>query len=189
MSFKLKTNKEYRIMWSMYILKYVLPIFFVTFFGQNFLLLLSLFKCENDISSYYSEYAMCKYGSFYIFAPFTIIAIIIQLIIAFLTVSMHYKPIYIIPQKNKNSVLIKRNSIPDIIFFLCKIIIILLFMFDKEMKAESWGMLAFLSLLCGFNAYVYVFIQDYSNPTIKKFNDFLSLSLLVLDYFVDTKYF
>ena len=42
MAFRLKSN-NYRVLWPIYILKYSLPIFFISFFGQTFLLMLTLF--------------------------------------------------------------------------------------------------------------------------------------------------
>ena len=173
MSFRLK-SKQYNILWPIYILKYCLPIFFTTFFGQTFLLIVSLFECL-DGTTYYDKNLSCKNNWFYILLPFSILSLLIQLFISLLTVSMHYKPDYI--NNKKNSVLIKRNSLPDISFLLCKIIIILTFILDKQVESEHWGIIIFLSLITGFNAYCNIFIQNYLNMTIKKLNNTLSLTL------------
>ena len=173
MSFRLKSKKT-DILWPINILKYCLPLFFITFFGQTFFLIISLFECKNG-KRYYDQNVFCKNKWFYGLLPFSIISLIIQLFISFLTVSMYYKPDYI--NNKTDSVLIKRNSFPDITFLFCKIIIILIFILDRQYESEHWGILFFISILTGFNAYFNIFIQNYSNITIRRFNNALSLSL------------
>ena len=89
---------------------------------------------------------------------------------------MYYKPDYI-TNNEKDSVLSKRNSFADIPFLICKIIIILIFVFDKEIESEHWAIIIFLSLLTGFNTYCNLFIKNHSNMIIKRFNNFFSLTL------------
>ena len=177
MSYKLKSNTNYNILWPITFLKYCLPIFFITFFGQTFLLIISLFECR-DGKSYYDKDFSCEKNDvwFYVLLPFAIIALFIQILISLITASMYYKPDYIIDNKI-DSVLVKRNTISDIYFLLCKIIIIILFLFDKQKENEHWGIIIFLSLLTGINAYCNIFIQNYTNIIIKRFNNFLCLSL------------
>ena len=173
-SFQLKSEKN-GVLWPIYILKYCLPIFFITFYGQTFFLIISLFECRNG-KSYYDNNVSCKNKWLFALLPFSVIALILQFFISLLTVSMHFKPDYIINNK-KDSVLIKSNSLSDICFLFCKIIIILLFVFDQQNQNEHWGMLIFLSLITGFNAYFNLFIQSYLNMIVKRLNNFLSLSL------------
>ena len=176
-SHKLKSNKNNKILWPINLLKYCLPLFFITFFGQTFLLIISLFEFRNG-KSYYDENFSFKKNSiwFYALLPFAIIALLIQIFISLITVSMYYKPDYIIDNKI-DSVLVKRNTISDIYFLLCKIIIIILFIFDRQEENEHWGIIIFLSLLTGFNVYCNIFIQNYTNLIIKRFNNFLCLTL------------
>ena len=176
-SHKLKSNKNNKILWPINLLKYCLPLFFITFFGQTFLLIISLFEFRNG-KSYYDENFSFKKNSiwFYALLPFAVVALLIQIFISLITVSMYYKPDYIIDNKI-DSVLVKRNTISDIYFLLCKIIIIILFIFDRQEENEHWGIIIFLSLLTGFNAYCNIFIQNYTNLIIKRFNNFLCLTL------------
>ena len=167
--YKINTN------WPIYILRYCLPIFFITFFGQTFLLIISLYECKNGITYYDSNYTCRSQITFYILYPISIIPIIIQIFLSFITSSIYYIPDYII--NNKNNILKRSSSLSNISFLLCKIIIILFFIFDKQAENEHFGILIFISLLTGFNAYCNIFIQNYSNNAIKRLNDCLSLTL------------
>ena len=176
MTYRLKSN-NYRILWPIYILKYSLPIFFISFFGQTFLLIVSLFNCH-DGKRYYNSKLSCKDDAlFYSLAPFAIIGLIIQILLSFITVSMYYQQDYI--NKNINGVLTKRNTFSDIVFLICKIITILTFNFDDEVSSHHLGTILIISIISGFNAYCNYFTQDYSNIIIKRFNNFLSLSLFI----------
>ena len=175
MSFKLKSKKN-NIIWPIYILKYSLPICFNTFFGQTFLLIISIFDCRNGKTNYNINFSFKKDSWYYVLLLFSIIALIIQIFLSLITVSMYYKPDYIVNNKI-DSVLSKRNSLSDLSFLICKIVIILIFIFDKHIESDHWGIIIFLSLLTGLNAYCNLFIKNYSNFTIKRFNIFLSLIL------------
>ena len=176
MTYRLKSN-NYRILWPIYILKYSLPILFISFFGQTFLLIISLFNCQNG-KNYYNSKISCKDDvSFYSITPLAIIGLIIQTLLSFITVSMYYQQDYI--NKNINGVLTKSNSFSDIVFHICKIIILLIFNFDNEVPTHHLGIIIIISIITGFNAYCNNFTQDYSNIIIKRFNNFLSLSLFL----------
>ena len=173
MCFKLKGGKL-EILWPIYILKYCLPIICYTFFGQLFLLLISVFECK-DGKMYYDENIACKSGKwFYYSAPISIIAMIIQIILSYLTISTYYEADFVV---EGNDLLKKRSSKPDIIFLLCKIIIIIIFVFDKQKEYEHWGILFTLCLITGFNAYCNLYLQNYDNSIIKKLHLFFSLFL------------
>ena len=49
--------------------------------------------------------------------------------------------------------------------------------FDKENEKEHWGILFILCLITGANAYAVLFLQNYENIIIKRFNNFYSLFL------------
>ena len=172
MSFKLK-SKNNNIIWPLYILNYCLPIFFNTFFGQNFLLIITIFDCRNEKPYFEINFSCKRYSFFYALLFFSIIALIIHIFLSFITVWMYYKPDYIVNNKI-DSVLAKRSSLSDISFLLCKIIIILIFIFCKKIEREHWGIIIIISLLTGFNVYCNLFLNNYSNITIKRFNTFLS---------------
>ena len=173
MAFRLKEGK-YNILWPICILKYCLPIICFTFFGQLFLLLLSIFICRND-KTYYDDKIPCRKNRFfYLSAPTSILGIIIQLILSYITISMYFVPDFI----NRGSDLLKkRTSMPELFFLFCKIFIIVIFIFDKESEKEHWGILFILCLVTGINAYAVLFLQNYENTIIKRFNNFYSLFL------------
>ena len=173
MSLRLKKGK-YNLLWPISILKYCLPLISSTFFGQTFLLLLSAFICVNG-KTYYDENVYCGQSLFYFFSiPASVLAILIQIMLSYITISMHYQPDFIY---EGNDLLKKRSSKPDIIFLFCKIIINIIFLFDKESMSEHWPILFILCLITGFNAYCIFFLQNYENKIIKKFNNFYSLLL------------
>ena len=87
MSLRLKA-KKYNIIWPIYLLKYILPIFFESFFGQTYLLIISLFYCKNGKSYYNSELSCRNNTYFYVLTPFSIFALIIQIFISFITPSI-----------------------------------------------------------------------------------------------------
>ena len=173
MSFRLKEGK-YNILWPLVILKYCLPLMCFTFFGQSFLLLISAFKCLSG-KLYYGSKAICPInGLFYFNVILSSLAIIIQIFLSYITISMHFIPDFITEGDN---LLKKRTSLPDIIFFFCKIIIILTFNFDKSKEYEHWGIIFIICLITGMNVYYTLFIQNYENVIIKKFHYFYSLFL------------
>jgi hypothetical protein len=117
----------------------------------------------------------CRSGTWYYYGyPITIIAIIIQVILAYLTVSMHYRPDFYVGGDN---LLEKRCSFPDVIFLFSKILILVIFIFDTQSESEHWPMLSVISFITGLNAYGTLFLQYYENKIIKKLNYFYSLFL------------
>ena len=173
MSLRLKKGK-FNVLWPMCILKYCLSFICSTFFGQTFLLLISAFVCTNG-KTYYDENVICGQSIFYYFSfPTSIIAIFIQIILSYITISMLYQPDFIY---EGNNLLKKRSSKPDIIFLFCKILINIIFLFDKESISEHWAILFILCLITGFNSYCILFLQNYENKIMEKFNNFYSLFL------------
>ena len=169
-------SKKYNFLWPLYILKYCLPIIFITFFGQTFILILSVYECTNGITFYDENYSCPNKKAFRILYPLTVFPIIIQIFFGFITVTLYFIPDYI-SINNNNSVLVKRNTLSDISFLFCKIIIIAFFIFDKEIENEHLEIIIFICLLTGFNAYCNLFWQNYSNIIIKRFNNLLCLIL------------
>ena len=173
MSFRLKAGK-YNILWPISILKYFLPIICYTFFGQLFLLLISTFKCLYG-KLYYGSKTFCIIGRwFYFTSPLTIIAMIIQFLLSYITISMHYQVDFINVENNS---LKKRSSLPELILLFNKIIIITMFSYDKEKEYEHWAFLIIICIASGFNVYCTLFLQNYENIVIQKLNYFYSLFL------------
>ena len=166
---------KFNILWPITILCYALPIISKAFFGQFFLLLISIFKCINGEILYYSSLEKCEVGTwYYITLPFCCIALIVQIIISYITISLYYQPDFIY---DNNDTLKKLNPIPDFIFLINKILIIIIFVFDKGQTNEHWPILIILCITTGFNAYVNIYYQNYANEIIKKLNYFFILCL------------
>ena len=163
--FKIKKN-NLKVIWPISVLRFCLPICCIGFFGQIALILTTLFNCTNG-HAYISEYLPCREGSLFIyFSPFIFIAIFFHFILSLITNILYYKSLFI---KDKSDILKKTNSIPDIIFLFTKIIIILVFAFDKEEENEHWYILFILLIITGFNAYINL-----------KFSNRLNIILMIL---------
>ena len=169
-------SKKKKLIWPISILKYCLPIFFNTFFGQTFLLIISLFECR-DGKTYYDSEVVCKNDAyFYALGAASILAILIQIFFGFITVSLYYQNDFII-NNNNDGVLKKRNSKSELVLLLCKILIIFIFIFDREIESFHWGIIIVFNFLTGYHCYYNLYIQNYTNITIKFYNNFLSLTL------------
>ena len=169
-------SKKKKLIWPISILKYCLPIFFNTFFGQTFLLIISLFECR-DGKTYYDSEVVCKNDAyFYALGAASILAILIQIFFGFITVSLYYQNDFII-NNNNDGVLKKRNSKSELVLLLCKILIIFIFIFDREIESFHWGIIIIFNFLTGYHCYYNLYIQNYTNITIKFYNNFLSLTL------------
>jgi len=175
MAFRFKKGK-YNIIWPIKILKYILPIISSTFYGQIFALLISAFKCPAGRIYYNANPNIsCTIGTwFYVIVPFGGIAIIIQVFISYITISLYYQADFI---SEGNDNLKKRTSVPDMIFLLNKMAIIIIFGFDKEKEYEHWPIIFCVCVITGFNVYGTLFMQNYENIVIRKLNHFYSLLL------------
>ena len=92
MAFRIK-NKKLNILWPITILKFCLPFFSYTFFGQSFLLLSTIFNCYNGHLEDYS--INCVTGTWNkILNVLTGIALFLQSSLAILTNFLYFKPIF-----------------------------------------------------------------------------------------------
>jgi hypothetical protein len=126
--------------------------------------------------SYESPYLHCLNGLWiYSLAPASIIAIIFEIIIGYITNSLYYRPIF----KDSSDVLKKTNPVPDIVLMFVKIILNLLFILDKGEEKEHWAILSFVILVTGINAYYTLSYQHRQNKILMMAcNIFASLSFL-----------
>ena len=168
-------NKKLNILWTISFLKFTIPFMSFTFFGQCFLSLSTIFTCQEG-HSYISSNLKCRSGIwFYLFGSFTGVGLILQSIIALITSSLYFKPIFI----NSGSDLLKKtNSFPDTIFIITRIAINLLFILDKGLESEHWAILFFLILFTGTNAYYNLYYQNKANKTINLLNNIFCLVIV-----------
>ena len=167
-------NKKNKILWPIKILKYCLPIFSFGFYGQIYLLFTTIFYCRKTESKT-SPYLKCRPGHWFnktkIFGG---IAMVLHFLIAYITNTLYYRPVYI---PSESDLLKKTNSIPDVIFLFTKIIIISIFIMDKGVESEHWAILSFLVFVTGINAYFTLFYKNRKNKILLYINNFFSLVL------------
>ena len=173
MAFRIK-NKKLNTLWPITILKFCLPFFSYTFFGQSFLLLSTIFNCYNGHLEDYS--INCVTGTWNkILNVLTGIALFLQSFLAILTNFLYYKPIFF----NSDSDLLKKtNSFPDTIFIFTKIGINLLFILQQGEENQQWLVLFFSILFSGVNAYYYLYYKNRINKVLSILNNIFSLILV-----------
>ena len=80
--------------WTILFLKFSLPFFSITFFGQTFLLFISIFDCING-NTYENEGIKCPTGLWFsLLGSISIIALILLIIIAIITNLLYFKPVF-----------------------------------------------------------------------------------------------
>ena len=183
MLYRIGNNKR-KIMWPILILRYSLPILCFGFYGQIFLMFTTIFYCRKSESST-SPYLKCRPGHWFNkIKPIAGIAMFLNFLIAFITNTLYYKPIFM---RSDEDFLKKSDSLPDVLLLFTKMIIISIFIFDKGVESEHWAILSFLVFVTGTNAYFTVFYKNRQNPVLLTLNNFFSLILFsgFLILFVD----
>ena len=171
LAFRIKKNKL-RMTWLLEILRFFLPIITKGLFGQIFLLLITLFECRNG-HSYVSEDLVCREGKwFYYHFPFVLIAMILHIIISFLSNALFYKSIFIL---SDSDVLKETNSLTDISLLFTKFSLIILFILEKQSDSGRWAFLSILIFITGFNAYLNLYFPSKLNKTLLVLNILFSL--------------
>ena len=140
--FTIKKQKLY-FFWPITLLKIFLPFISMTFYGQIFLLFITVFDCIDGFA-FVNANIKCRTGLWFkILSPMAIIAIIFHTIIAIITTLLYFKPIF----SDRNSNILKKvNTIPDIIFLFTKIGINIIFSLGKNNEENHWLILFFLIL-------------------------------------------
>jgi len=175
MAYKLKRKKRI-ILWPIKILKYTLPLFSFGFHGQIFLMFTTVFYCRKKESST-SPYLKCRPEHWFSkIKPVGGIAMFLHFLIAFITNTLYYKPIFI---HCKSDLLKKSNSLPDIILLFSKMIIITIFILDKGVESEHWAILSFLVFVTGANAYFTLYYKNRQNKFLLSLNNFFSAILFI----------
>ena len=160
------------------VLKVVIPLFSISFFGQIFDCLLSTNRCIKN-SAFYDFNQKCENDFLFLFEYIiSVIAIIFLCIISLFVVSIYYIPIFI---KGK-SYIKKISSIPEQIFFITKIVIILLFYIEDILKEKNkyinnYLMVVILVVISGINSYFAIVYKNSENQSILLFNNIMSLLL------------
>ena len=175
MGYKIKKKKKI-ILWPIKILKYTLPLFSFGFHGQIFLMFTTIFYCRKKESST-SPYLKCRPEHWFSkIKPIGGIAMFLHFLIAFITNTLYYKPIFI---HCKSDLLKKSNSLPDVILLFTKMIIITIFILDKGVESEHWAILSFLVFVTGINAYFTLYYKNRKNSALLSLNNFFSSTLFI----------
>ena len=171
MSYRIKNNKL-NILWPITILKFCLPFFSFCCFGQIFLLLTTVFDCQNGYA-YVSKDLICRTGIWFsIDAPLCAVGMALLSLIALITNSLYYKSTFL---KSGSDVLKKTNCYPDLSLLITKIAIIILFILDDGVEDEHWVVLFFLILFTGTNTFIAFHYQNRYNKKLNFLNNVLSL--------------
>ena len=173
MAYRIKF-KLLNILWPITILKFCLPFFSFTIFGQCFSILTTIFQC-NENNSYISSSLECRSGVWFsILAPLTIIALFFQFFIALITINLYLRPIFI---NNISDILKKTDSFSDNIYLFTKIGLNLLFMIDKNNEDSHLVILFFAIIFTSINAFYSLYYQNRVNNTFQILNNIFSLIL------------
>ena len=171
MSIRIK-NKKLNILWPLSILRFCLPFFSICFFGQCFLLLTTIFDCQNGFA-YVSKKLVCRTGTwFMVDAPLAGVGMALHAILAVVTNTLYYKSTFVL---QGSDVLKKTNCIPDVVLLFTKIFVIILFILDDGNEDEHWAVLFFLNLITGVNAFCNYYFQNRQNKQLCYINNILCL--------------
>ncbi len=124
-------------------------------------ILLSILNCENGIN-YFNKKITCRNNLATYFHFFC--SIISSLL--FILESLLVETIYFETQFTNNNPKAKYNSELDILFFLSKILIIILFTFIK--KSKDWILIVALFIISLFNLLIFLSMNPYYNKIIEK---------------------
>ena len=170
MAFRIKYRKI-KNFWIVNILRFTLPIISYFFFGQIFIVLTSVFYCRKE-ESYESPYLHCLEGLWiYSMKPAAIIALILQIIIGFVTNTLYYIQYF---EKKNSDIFKKIDTFSDVVFMFTKIAIMLVFISDKGKESEHWAILLFLIFMTGLNAYSNLFFRNRKNEILRNLNNIFS---------------
>ena len=153
-----------------FIVKEVIPIISINFFGQVFNGLLSVSICEKKFC--FDNYL------FYIEKILVLISIIFLILITSFVTSIYYIPIFF---KGNNN-LKKVSSIPDQIFFVNKALIIIIFYIENILKKKNdsinqWIILIIIVSITCINSYFSFLYKNLENENIQMINNIMSLEL------------
>ena len=88
---------------------------------------------------------------------------------------MYYQHDFI--NEEKDLILKKRSSTPEIIFLINKMILVIAFGFDKEEEYEHWEILFIVFVFTGLNLYSTLFLLYHENIIIQTLHKFYSFSM------------
>lgn len=168
-AFNIRKNIIYNEIFFL-IMKAVIPVFSINFFVQIFSGLLSVTLCKKNFC--FNNYL------FYIEKVLSIISVIFLILITTFVTSIYYIPIFF---KGNNN-LKKISSIPDQIFFVNKVLIVIIFYIETILKEKNksinqWLMLIIIVSITWINSYFSFLYKNLDNENIQLINNIMSLEL------------
>ena len=152
------------------ILSRILPFLCFTFFGQIFGFLISIFKCDGDISII-DKSLKCRTGLlYYIDSVLCIICLCFFICISYMNILVFFKPDFILEE---SSVLKKSSSCNDVILFVNKIIFNILFDIITNTELFQWFILFVLFVFTFVNVACLFHFNNYKNRILMKLHKIL----------------
>ena len=169
-------------------MRIVLPTVSLSFFGQIFEILILIYLCDKDGISSNSNTIKCPNSTmYYILFVLSSIAILFLLIISYISISMYFKPSFMV---DKSSSLQKIDSYPNKIFFLNKILFIVLTNIIYKNQIYTWFVLIILCLSSYVNMLGFTQYNNYQNKLLLELNKFFSILLFgIIDSLIIGKIF
>ena len=171
-------NEKYKIKYYGFIntiMRIILPRISFTFFGQIFEFLILIFFCDQNVNINKNNKLNYPSGSvYYLFLILSFLAALFFVIISYITISMFYKPVFM---EDTLNIMKKINSFPDLVFFLNKIIIILLTNISNKNPIYIWFILFILFLSTYANMIFSIKYNNYENKLLSELHKFFSIIL------------
>ena len=158
-------------------MKYVLPTISLTLFGQIFEFFLLIYLCgENENIDRYNSIKCPAKSFYYSLCVLCAFALLFLVIISYCSISMYYRPLFI-KDKNRTNSLSKIDSFPNRVFFINKIIIIVLTCFDTKSQLYTWFILVVFFFSTFGNMISFTKYNNYENKILLEINKFFSVLL------------
>ena len=164
------------------IMRIILPTVSLTFFGQIFESLILIYLCDKSgTSEEYNAFTCPDRSIYYLYCFLCLISILFLLMISFITISLYYKPNFI---KDKNNSLNKIDTFPNKVFFVNKIIFIILTSINSKSQIFIWFTLIILFISTYANMIGFTKYNNYVNRILLKINKFFSILLFFFMLFL-----
>ena len=157
------------------IMRYVLPTISLSFFGQIFESLLLIYICDETIDKdKYNSFECPNKSLFYLLSVLSAFGILFLVVISYITISVYYKPAFL---RDKNNSLSKMDAFPNLVFFVNKILFIVLTNINSKSPIYIWFMLIVFLISTYANMIAYTKYNNYINKALNEINRFFSVLL------------
>ena len=156
-------------------MRIALPVISLSFFGQIFETFLLIFMCEETVNvDTYNSFECPNKTFYYAMTILCFFAILFLILISYISISIFYKPSFI---KDKNNSLTKVDSFPNKVFFVNKILFILLTNIRRKNIIFVWFILVVFLISSYANMIAFTKYNNYINRILLEINKFFSVLL------------